>query len=296
MKAALRITLIVLGVMQVAHAGPLECTNWQSLHPEWVWCDDFESDAALSSSYFEVNRSNGFGVTTTTAFGGSGALKATYYPGVQESGNVKLGIGRSPVASKIQVSRNFEDLYWRFYLKMDPNWVGNANKLTRATIFSSSNWAQAAISHLWEDEMDGNGLGLDPVSGVVGGVVVTTKYNDFQNMRWLGKINGITQIYAPENLNRWNCIEVHMKLNTPGASDGVSEFWVDSHLEARRADLNWRGTYTAYGINAIMLENYKNGGPTQVQSRYFDNFVVSTARIGCLTAVRPNPPTDLTVQ
>jgi hypothetical protein len=298
MRAASKATLIVAGLFtSLAHAGPLECTNWQTLHPEWAWCDDFESDAALTSSYFEVNRANGFGVVTTTAFGGSGALKATYKPGVTESGNIKLGLGKSPVASKIQTSRDFDDLYWRFYLRMEPNWIGNAQKLARATIFTSANRAQAAIFHLWEDSKDKHGIGLDPVSGVSGSQVVTTGYNDFANMRWLGKVSGPTQIYTGSYLDRWICIEAHMKLNTPGAADGIGEYWVDSRLEARRADLNWRGSYTGHGINAIMLENYINDGGPQTQSRYIDNFVVSTARIGCATAtIQPSPPTNLTVQ
>jgi hypothetical protein len=298
MKTALRTTFILAGLStSLAQAGALECVNWQTAHPQWVWCDDFESDSALSSSYFEVNRSNGFGVTTGTAFGGNGSLKATYQPGTEESGNVKLGLGKSPVSSKIQTTRNFDDLYWRFYVKMAPNWVGNPNKLTRATVFASSTWTQAAIMHVWEDAIDKNGLALEPVSGAAGSQVMTTKYNDFANFRWLGHTNGTTQIYAAANRDRWFCIEMHMKLNTPGAADGIGEFWVDSNLEARRADLNWRGSYTAHGINAIMLENYKNGGPTQTQSRYFDNFVVSTARIGCAsTAVLPNPPVNVSSQ
>lgn len=294
MKTALQIAVLLSPLIgPLAGAGPLECTDWQTRHPEWIWCDDFESDAALGNSYFEVNRSNNFGVTTSGgAYGGNGALMATFLPGTEEAGNVKLGFGRSPVASKLATGRDFQEVYWRVYTKTSANWVGQPNKLTRATIFSGSNWSQAAISHLWEDRLDGLGLGLDPVSGVSGSQVVTTRYNDFSNLRWLGKVNGTTQIYAPENRERWTCVEVRMKLNTPGAADGVAAFWVDSKLEAQRTDLDFRGSYSGYGINAIMLENYKNGGFTQSQSRYYDNFVVSTSRIGC-GSVRPNAPTNV---
>ena len=44
---------------QPAAAAALECTNWQQAHPEWLWCDDFESDAALEQDYFDVERPGG---------------------------------------------------------------------------------------------------------------------------------------------------------------------------------------------------------------------------------------------
>jgi len=47
--------------------------------------------------------------------------------------------------------------------------------------------------------------------------------------------------------------------------------------------LNWVGNYSAYGINAVFIENYWNKGAPVVQERYLDNFVVSRARIGCGT-------------
>ena len=48
-----------------------------------------------------------------------------------------------------------------------------------------------------------------------------------------------------------------------------------------RSGLNWVGSYAAYGINAVFIENYWNAGSPVVQERYLDNFVVSRARIGC---------------
>jgi hypothetical protein len=125
---------------------------------------------------------------------------------------------------------------------------------------------------------------------------MTTKYNDFDHLQWLGKTNGVMPVYDTANRGKWNCIEVHMKLNTPGQADGVFEYWLNDRSEARRTALNWRGSYTTYGINAIMLEAYRNEPFAQTQDRYIDNFVVSKERIGCVNAVRPNPPTNVTTQ
>lgn len=290
MKAKLLISTL-LGVMAAsAYSLPVECSNWQVNHPEWLWCDDFESDGSLEQNYFDVNRVNGrFGVVTETSYGGSGALRNRYATGVEDAGGLKFSLGRTPVSPKRYTDRNFEDLYWRFYMKTGPNWVGQPRKVSRATIFASSNWAQAAIGHLWEAET-GLGLGLDPVSGVSGGTVMTTGWNDFANFKWLGKADGSEQVYSSANRERWYCIEVHMKLNTPGQSDGMFEYWINNNREAIKTNLNWRGSYTAYGINAITLEGWVNGGAPQDQSRYFDNFVVSTKRVGCYTPDTTSPP------
>lgn len=282
-----------------ATAGEKECDNWQQRNPNWLWCDDFESDSSLEQNYFDVERAEGrLRVVTDSAFGGSGSLRGTYVTGGGSAGSIKLSIGRTPVAPKRYTDRDFNEVYWRFYMKTSSNWTGNAYKVTRGTIFSASNWSQAAIGHLWEDSESGLGMGLDPVSGVRGSQVVTTKYNDFANMTWLGKRNGTTQVYAAENRNKWTCVEVKMKLNTPGQSDGEFAYWVNDKLEAQSTNLNWRGSYTGYGINAILLENYRTVALPQSQDRYFDNFIVSTQRIGCAgaaTTVRPNPPTNVRV-
>jgi hypothetical protein len=290
----------LLLVAGAAHSLPTECDNWQTKHPDWLWCDDFESDSSLEQNYFDVNRVGGrFGVSNKAAFGGSNSLKGSYAVGQSDAGGVKLSLGKTPVYPKRYTDRNFTDLYWRFYMKTAPNWVGQPMKVTRATIFTNSNWAQAAIGHLWEDSLSSLGLGMDPVSGVSGSTVVTTKWNDFNNMKWLGKLNGKTQVYSAANRDKWQCIEVHMKLNTPGQSDGVFAFWVNGQLEAQKTGLNWRGSYTTYGINAITLENWINDGPPQNQDRFFDNFVVSTQPIGCYnsgttTASAPVAPTNVT--
>lgn len=290
--------LLTLPVI-ASHAGTLDCTNWQTNHPEWIWCDDFESDTELNQNYFEVERVNGrFGASTEIPFGGTRSLRSLHIPAEAEAGHIRFGFGRNPVASRIASSQDFSEIYWRFYMRASDNWEGNAVKVTRATIFSGSNWSQAAIGHLWDDNADATpqklGMGLDPATGVSGSTVVTTGYNDFANLRWLGKANGTTQVYSPEYRTKWVCVEMQMKLNTLGKSDGVLAFWVDGKLEAQQTTLNWRGSYTGYGINSVMLENYVNGRVPHDQTRYFDNLVISKQRVGCQGAVKtPNPPTNV---
>ena len=112
---------------------------------------------------------------------------------------------------------------------------------------------------------------------------------NFNHMQWLGLKNGTTRLFSSANENKWSCVESHVKLNDPGQSNGIQEFWVDGQLEARSSNLNFVGSYTDYGLNAVFLENCWNGGSPQTQERYYDNFVVSTQPIGCnpLSGVAP---------
>ena len=72
-------------------------------------------------------------------------------------------------------------------------------------------------------------------------------------------------------------------MNTPGKSDGSCRLWIDGRLEAERTNLNFRGSYTKHGINAVFLESYWNEGASKTEGRWYDNFVVSTKPVGPVT-------------
>jgi len=124
---------------------------------------------------------------------------------------------------------------------------------------------------------------------VRGGQVVTRKYNDFEKLRWLGnKPTSRFKLHSTEESGRWVCVEARVKLNTPGKKDGLNQLWIDGRLEAERKNLDWRGSYTKHGINAIFLETYWNKGSPVTQNRWIDNFVISTEPIGPVVCTR-NP-------
>jgi hypothetical protein len=141
------------------------------------------------------------------------------------------------------------------------------------------------IAHVWSGTAPGpdqDYLVLDPASGTdPAGTVRTTKYNDFQQLHWLGLTRGTTPVFADSSAGRWQCIEMHVRLNDPGEANGVFEVWVNGSPDARKAALNWASTFRTYGINAIFVENYWNAGAPQPEERYIDNLVISRARIGC---------------
>lgn len=240
--------------------------------------------------YFEHVRAGGSFVREEgVGLGGSTGLRARFQEGQVSAGSLKLALGRTPDAYVAPVdggSAVHEEIYWRFYFRTEPEWSGGGGfKLTRATSLVDEDWAQAMIAHVWSDAPPGqNFLALDPASGVLPGtdLVVTTKYNDFPNLRWLGRVRGATPLFRPEGLGRWYCIEIRVRLNDPGLPNGEFEMWIDGEPEAAQSLLDWRGLFDDYGINAIFLENYWDEGAPREQERYFDNLVVSTGPIGCL--------------
>jgi len=285
MKSVFIISVVLLlAGLAVVSGSANECDNWQTLHPEWIFCDDFESDTALvrDGRYFEYDNDSGdFIPLNGVGFDGSKGMRVIFQAGEVSAGSLHLGFGRNPnvyMNKGIRDTEDFREIYYRMYLRMEPGWVGSPAKLSRATSFSSAtSWAQAMIAHLWSS---GNYLLVDPASGVENGVVVTTKYNDFANLHWLGYQAGLTPIFDSLHDGIWYCIEHHIKLNDPGQSNGVQEFWIDGNLEARRDGLNFVDTWTDYAINAVFFENYWNSGSPVTQERYFDNIVVSTQPIG----------------
>ena len=250
----------------------------------WIFCDDFESDR--TAKYFEYDNAGGKFVRTTTAgVTGSVGMRARYTTGETSAGSLKLAFGKTPDPYFKAVdagTSNYREIYWRFYIKLESGWVGNgAVKMTRATSFSSGDWSQAMIAHGWTGP-DDRYLAIDPASGTdEAGNVITSGYNDFTHLRWLGLASTNVMVEDQSHVGVWQCLEFHVKLNDAGSTNGVFDVKVNGQTAASRTGLNWVGSYNAYGLNAIFLEQFVNDGAPANNTRTFDNFVVSTSPIGC---------------
>lgn len=262
---------------------PNECDN---PHPDWIFCDDFEQDRL--SEYFEyVNPGgNSFVRQAGSGMDSSYGMKATWTSGQSEAGNLKLAFGRNPVAYMTPVddgTADYQEIYWRYYVKHDSNWnVSDHIKLSRAHVFHKNNWAQAMTGLVWAGGTNNDYLTLDPTSYVdSNGIVNGNMYNDPNHIRWLGAVMGTQPLFSNSYAGQWYAVEARIKMNSPGQSNGIFEVWIDDQLEVSITNMDWVGIYNDYGINALFIENYINApGPTQTTSRYIDNLVVSTSKIG----------------
>jgi hypothetical protein len=251
--------------------------------PAVIWYDDFSDYKSYLESSGEIDFETFFGSA-------GGSMKAGFIEGqISGPGNRKIAFGDFPTGSRVvNKGEKYETVYWRIYLKHQYGWEGVPYKLSRATSIVSERWQQAMIAHVWSGA--GNSLTLDPASGVRGqtGNIITTKYNDFDNLIWLGNRPGSEfQVSSTEESGYWVLVEASATLNTPGQSNGSSRLWIDGRLEAERTNLNFRGIYDGHGINAVFLESYADG-KLKTQERWMDNFVVSVKPIGPVVCT-PNP-------
>ncbi|HEX5529432.1 MAG TPA: hypothetical protein VFZ82_07720 [Methylomirabilota bacterium] len=278
-----------VAITVLAPAGPVaEC---QTPRSGWLWCDDFEQDRL--GQYFEYSSADGrFVRAEGVGYAGSSGMRVHFEPKQVDAGSLHLAIGKTPSAFFRAVDGGtavHREVYWRFYLRYAPSWVGGGgNKVSRAQSLAASTFAQAMIAHVWSGSMPGDHvpidrLGLDPWTGIGWrGKLETSEYNDFPHLRGLGTAYTRTTLFDRLHTGKWQCIEAHARLNDPGRSNGLFELWLADQPEAKLTGLDWIGSFRDFGINAVYLENYWNDGAPQAQERYFDNFVVSTERIGCL--------------
>ncbi|MCZ7644493.1 MAG: hypothetical protein M5U26_04285 [Planctomycetota bacterium] len=254
-----------------------------------IWYDDFDGAEATQAQYHEYDHRSKDNVRAEDEFLGAGgkSLRIYYAKGSKGAGGRKLCFGDCPFGPPLRKGEKFEELWWRIYVKHQYGWTGGGPaKMSRCTSFASGNWTQAMIGHVWSS---GEALTLDPASGVKEGKVVTTKYNDFPNLKWLGnKPASPFKLHATSESGRWVCVEARTKLNTPGQKDGAMQLWIDGLMQCDRKNLDFRGTWTERGINAIFLEAYWNEGSPVEQCRWYDDFAVSTKPLGPLVAP-PNP-------
>ncbi len=94
-------------------------------------------------------------------------------------------------------------------------------------------------------------------------------------------------VYAPDPpvalpTGRWFCLEMTMRANTPGESDGSMAYWIDGEL-AHQVDGMLFRTSPTLALNRVRLQHYITESDAEGFSNrvWFDDVVVSTERIGC---------------
>jgi len=253
-----------------------------------LFSDTFADSADRSAGYFEYNPAQGSFVWKADEGMGAhrGAMRAQFERGQVTAGSLSVVFGKSPFGNKgVRRQETFREIYWRVYVKHEAGWMGNPAKLARATCLATPDWSQGFIAHVWGGK--GDVLCIDPATGIQDSRKVSTKYNDFDHLHWLGLRQTQTPIFSTAESGRWVCVESHIKLNSPDRKDGIFELWIDGKLEASRKDLDWHGTWNDYAINAVFLENYWNDGAVKREARWFSDFVISTQPIGPIVATSP---------
>jgi len=71
---------------------------------------------------------------------------------------------------------------------------------------------------------------------------------------------------------QWQEVVFHIKLNTPGQSDGLQEVWLNGVKKLSQQNMRWRTT-TDLRLNEVRFDNYMPGGP-QTQYLWVDDVTV----------------------
>jgi len=123
---------------------------------------------------------------------GSKGIRVRWQAGEVSAGSLKKSFGGTPDSYigkySVNPDSSYNEIYWRMDVRHQIGWQGGGPaKLMRALTMANSNWATGMMAHLWSGGKDNVFLGMDPASGVtVDGTLKSTKYNDFDNLRWLG--------------------------------------------------------------------------------------------------------------
>ena len=87
----------------------------------------------------------------------------------------------------------------------------------------------------------------------------------------------------PEPLGRdaWHCVEVALRVNTPGVPDGSQSLWIDDRPIVAARGLRWTST-ADLGVTYVRLQQYIEAGDVEEPLPiWLDDVVVSTRPIGC---------------
>jgi len=250
--------------------------------PSWIACESFDAitDAASQLSQWNVN-ADGFAVEPEVGVSGGQALRVRLQPGVMFGGWVTLRFGDGPDAPSIDSpDGRWDELWLRYRLRTGADWPGRQiGDVGELIAMNGANWAIAADLNVQGD----GGMRVHPFGWtcIFDGVQVCDGMNDWTSgVVPIWNTAGTTQVFDATHAGTWQCFEAHLRLNTPGQSDGEAHVWIDDVLEVEQLGIDWRGTWDDFGINAVRFTNYAD--PVDAPLDFFvDDVVVATARVGC---------------
>jgi hypothetical protein len=82
-------------------------------------------------------------------------------------------------------------------------------------------------------------------------------------------------------LGEWVCLEMMMRINDVGQSNGEMAFWLNGRPGHSQTGMHWRDVPELM-LNKVWLQHYIAGGDADQSNRiWFDDVVVSTGPVGC---------------
>ena len=259
--------------------------------PNVFFCENYEDrpvgsgSASFGGHKFKSNgwsvstQSGTLAVQTTHKFDGTKAFQGTVPAGQPSGGFMDTGTGFP----------GRRTTYWRWYTRWETNYY----------------WSDIATKHMEEVVNGTTPVGnfmfvgsqgrKQPVQTWLGG---NMDPRALQGFYFLPNMNGSFPEFTP---GQWYCLEMRTTFNQGAtAQNGYFQGWIDG---VQRWEYPNAHLFSKLGDNPLstgmFLSLFWNGGDTighggvpsqHAMIRYHDNFIGSTARIGCLGS--PPPPTQ----
>ena len=317
-RSLILLGLLLLSVAQ-ASAGPYFNSSepgCDGSDPSVLWCDDFENGNWAQTYGETANPVNDGWNMTPFPPGGCPAVGGICTAGVALVGTPTNGavcgsvgaVGTNCTASSgahVDIGQAYfmgdhnlsgldthNEIYFRYYIKKIGPFIAGGEKHLTFNIFAGSGGIKFANL-----SSGGSGPDLIPPQG-----------SGIHSEQMLIPAEGVNRDanIAPWNwiADTWFYLEVHLKLNTPGVSNGVYELWLDNcgptgktcpstpTLRSQHTNVKFRNAGDNSQIGSIWLENWANPATSGVT--FYDQIKVATKRVGPMNWMAP--PSNLRVQ
>ena len=243
------------------HAGVLFSSNFDNENVN-CWNDIKDVWRSNCGDFYDIGSGDRMQLSTKHSHSGS-------YSAIQKAKyNEDRGQAYIRLASPMSHNRGYDELYvqlWNYFTGDDGTYDhGTQPKLMRINSHDNKTVAFDVVFHVMNSTNSRDSEGIK-VAFNGGPYDWGAGYGSWK---------------APNN--KWVRFDFHVKLNTPGQSDGLVEFWIDGNLKAKKYNINIRGN-NDYKMNNVLVGGwYSNSGANSDQwnYRYIDDVVISTQPIG----------------
>ncbi|MEK6945230.1 MAG: dockerin type I repeat-containing protein [Nanoarchaeota archaeon] len=263
--------------MFISFASANECpVNWQTLHPEWIFCDDFENgnlarwdvtgvkNTINSNSQNILDGNHSLQIMINTVGDGGDVMEEWFLPG-------------------------YDEIYARFYVKFQPGFQNLRSDGNGMHLFGIAGNMPYGNSGTVPTGFDRFTTAVDPDHTDGSGTLMPfTFYSYFPEMVGIwGNVFRQTTPQTPLVGGQWQLVEARVKVNTVevnniGLHDGLQELYINNTLKISVQNMSWRNT-TNLKLNVIVFIPYM---PNTIGTQYIyvDNLVVSRSPIGPLAS------------
>ena len=199
----------------------------------WIACETFDDieDPATELPQWNVN-GDAFGVDPDDDDPSDQMLRVTLTPGTMFGGWVTLRFGQGPEAPRIDSpDGSYDEVWLRVMIRTGDDWPGRHIGDTAEIIaMNGEHWGIAADLNIQGTQ---NGQ-LHPVGWtcIFNGVQECDGSNDWAGtLQQIWNGTGPTTVFGADTAGQWQCLEAHMRLNTPGSNDGSASVYMNGTEE-----------------------------------------------------------------